>query len=112
MNRSLLAFLLACLTVAILWGGYNELSQQDHLANRVVVYVPDVLDPVGDEKVKAIEALHLPGVKVMKAEVAPIDFKNFVWGALIGTLILSLLTGFVLFFYKLYCRCFGAKPHL
>lgn len=113
MRRASVAFLLACLTVAALWSGFYDLTQPpSHLSNRIIIYTGDSSDPVGDQKVEAIKGLHLQNAQVMKVVVSPITFKNFVWGVLGITVLSALLTGFVVFFYKLYCRWLGVIPHL
>jgi hypothetical protein len=113
MKRSAIAFLLSCLTVAALCNGYYDLLQPAHLSNQVLVYGEDsVDDAVSDQKVKVIQELHLQNVHVLKVVVPTANMVHFFWGLLSMTVVCAVVTGLVIFFYKLYCRWMGTTPHL
>ncbi|HEV3270981.1 MAG TPA: hypothetical protein VGZ93_02260 [Candidatus Methylacidiphilales bacterium] len=110
MNRSLLAFLLAGLTAGVLFTCFNCLSAAAVGSDGVVVTTTK--DANIDQAVKAIDALDLKGVHVMKGSRFIWSFGNIVWTVAGFTLGFLIITGFMLFFYKLYCRWLGADPHL
>jgi hypothetical protein len=101
-NRSLLAFLLAGLTAGILFTCFNCLSSAVLGSEGIVVTTTQ--DPYVDEAVAAINGLHLPGVHAEKISHLNWSPENVAWTLLSFTLLFLIITGFVLFFYKLYCR--------
>jgi hypothetical protein len=109
-NRSLIAFLLAGLTAGVLLTCLNCLSAVSLGSEGIVVSTTKEANI--DQAVKAMEELNLKGVHVMKISHFIWSLENIVWTALCFTLGFLMITGFVLFFYKLFCRWFGVSPHL
>jgi len=112
MNLRGLAFILACLTVCLLWAAFNFVADRADKSGQVWVCTSDYMDPVADQKVKAIESLNLPNTTVVKIVVSKYSAGNLVWEILGTTALCAIITGLVSFFYKLYCRWLGATPDL
>ena len=110
MNRSLIAFLLAGLTAGILLTCLTCLSAAGVSSEGVVVSTTPEANI--DQAVKAMDGLNLRGVHVTKVSHFIWSPENIVWTAMCFTLGFLVVTGFVLFFYKLFCRWLGADPHL
>jgi len=110
MNRSLLAFLLAGLTAGVLFTCFNCLSAVIFGSDGIVVTTTKEANI--DQAVKAMEELNLKGVHVEKVSHFIWSFGNIVWTVVCFTLGFLIITGFMLFFYKLFCRWLGADPHL
>jgi len=110
MNRSLIAFLLAGLTAGVLFTCFNCLSAVAVSSEGIVVTTTK--DANIDQAVAAINGLNLKGVQVDKVSQLNWSFANLLWTVISFTLGFLIVTGFVLFFYKLYCRWFGTEHHL
>jgi hypothetical protein len=109
-NRSLIAFLLAGLTAGILFTCFNLLSGVIFGSEGIMVFTTK--DANVDQAVQAVEDLHLKGVHVEKISHLHWSFKNMVWTVISFSIGFMIITGFVLFFYKLYCRRLCAEHHL
>ncbi len=108
MNKNLLAFILACLTASVL---FSCLLVFDAGLHQRPVQVEIRSDSDTQDIVNAVIALHRPDVdittsKSFMAEAFSLTLIPFI------TLVLMILTGVILFFYKLYCRWLGAAPSL
>jgi hypothetical protein len=110
MNRSLIAFLLAGLVVGVLFTILNCLSAASFGSDGIVVNTTK--DANIDQAVQAIDGLNLNGVHVTKISHLTGDFRGVVWMLVSCTVGFLAITGLVLFFYKMFCRWFGAAPHL
>jgi hypothetical protein len=110
MNRSLIAFLLAGLVVGVLFTCFNGLSAAAVGSDGIVVSITP--DANIDQVVGAMDGLNLKGVHVTKVSHFVWSFENIAWTAACFTLGFLIITGFMLFFYKLFCRWLGAEPHL
>jgi hypothetical protein len=115
--RSFFAFILACLTVSAFGSLYSHLIWLTHpheQQNRIVVIVRTNAesDPIGQHQVEAIKALHLSNTEVTKFDADRALFPGTTFNFLIATLLVALVTAFVLFFYKVYCRLLRVTPHL
>jgi len=106
MNKNLLAFFLACLTAAVL---FSCLLIFDAGLNKRPIQVEIRSDSDTHPIVAAIDALNRPDVDVQTS-------RSFLSEAFSPTmipfitLVLMIMTGVVLFFYKLYSRWLGATP--
>jgi hypothetical protein len=110
MNRSLIAFLLAGLTAGVLFTSFNCLSAVIFGSEGIVVSAAK--DSNVDQAVQAIDGLHLKGVHAEIISHLTWSFGDMAWTLVSFTIGVLIVTGFVLFFYKLYCRWLGAGPHL
>ena len=110
MNRSLLAFLLAGLTAGVLFTCFNCLSAAAIGSDGIVVTTTK--DANVDQAVQAMDDLNLKGVHVTKVSHFIWRFGNIAWTLVGFTLGFLIITGFMLFFYKLFCRWLEADPHL
>ena len=106
MNKNLLAFILSCLTAAVL---YSCLVLLHPGLNQSAVQVEIRSDGDVQDIVAAVNALHRPdtGVRLVKSFRAE-SFSPLTIGFM--TLVFMIFTGVILFFYKLYCRMLGATP--
>ena len=109
-NRSLIAFLLAGLTAGILFTSFNCLSSVAIGRDSIVVATTKGTDV--EQAVAAINGLDLPGVKAEKVSRVESSVRSIVLNLAFFTLGFLIITGFVLFFYKLYCRWFDAAHHI
>ena|ERR1700733_13463710 len=106
MNKNLLAFFLSCLTTSVL---FSCLLVFDAGLVHRPVEVQIRSDGDTHAIVAALDALNRPDVDIQTS-------KSFLSEAFSPTmipfitLVLMILTGVVLFFYKLYCRWLGATP--
>ncbi len=106
MNKNLLAFILSCLTAAVL---FSCLVLIHPGLNKSAVQVEIRSDGDTHDIVNAVNALHRPDVDVDTEKT----FRGESFGpAMIPfmTLVFMVFTGVILFFYKLYCRMLGAPP--
>ena len=110
LNRSLVSFLLAGLTVGVLFTCFNLLSGVILGTEGIVVITSK--DANVDQVAQAMGDLHLNGVRVEKISHLHWSLKNAIWTVISFTIGFLIITGFVLFFYKLYCRWFDATHHL
>jgi hypothetical protein len=110
MNRSLIAFLLAGLMVSVLFTGLNRLSTASFGSDGIVVSTTTNANI--DQAVKVMNGLNLKGVRVVKVPHLGGSLSHVAWAILSFTIGFLAVTGLVLFFYKLFCRWFGAAPHL
>ena len=110
MNRSLIAFFLAGLAAGVLLTCLDCLSAASVSSEGIVVSTTK--DANIDQAVKAMDGLNLKGVHVTKISHFIWSLENIVWTAMCFTVGFLIVTGFVLFFYKLFCRWLGASPHL
>ncbi len=109
-NRSLIAFLLAGLTAGVLFTCFNLLSGVIFGSEGIMVITSKEANV--DQAVQAVGNLHLKGVHVEKISHLHWSFKNMVWTVIAFSIGFMVITGFVLFFYKLYCRWFDAAHHI
>jgi hypothetical protein len=110
LNRSLISFLLAGLTVGVLFTCFNLLSGVIFGSEGILVITSK--DANVDQAVQAVGDLHLKGVHVEKISHLHWSFENVIWTVISFSIGFLIITGFVLFFYKLYCRWFDATHHL
>jgi hypothetical protein len=110
MIRPFLAFFLACLTVATFFACMEAFAPGSDPPIRMLIRTKGTVDI--DHAVKAIDDLKLEGVRVYKVDVPEVTFWSFFWRALGMAVLIALLTAFVLFFYKLFCRWLVTAPHL
>ena len=108
MTKSLLAFFLACLTVTLLFSSITLL----HPVNTFQRPVQVVIRSDGDvhDIVTAVASLHRQDVDIqtMKSFSTPRPFSFYMLPFM--ALGFMIITGLVLFFYKLYCRWLGCSP--
>src|SRR5271156_5276047 len=100
LNRSLIAFLLAGLTAGVLFTCFNLLSGVILGSEGIMVITSK--DANVDQAVQAVEDLHLKGVHVEKVSHLHWSLRNTIWTFILFTIGFLSITGFVLFFYKLY----------
>ena len=107
LNRSLISFLLAGLTAGVLFTCFNLLSGVIFGSEGILVITSK--DANVDQAVQALGDLHLKGVRVEKISHLHWSLENAVLTLILFTLGFLIITGFVLFFYKLYCRWLCAE---
>lgn len=110
LNRSLIAFLLAGLTVSALFTGLNCLTTAGFGSDGIVVSTTK--DANIDQAVTAMDGLNLKGIHVIKVSHLTGSLHGVMWMILSCTVGFLAITGLVLFFYKMFCRWFRAAPHL
>ena len=110
MNRSLISFLLAGLTAGVLFTCFNLLSGVIFHSEGIMVITSKEVNV--DQAVTAIDGLKLRGVHVEKISHLHWSFENAVVTLISFTIGFLIITGFVLFFYKLYCRWLCAEHRL
>ncbi len=106
MNKNLLAFILSCLTAAVL---YSCLVLIHPGLNQSAVQVEIRSDADTQDIVNAVNALYRPdtGIRLVKSFRAE-SFSPLTIAFM--TLVFMIFTGVILFFYKLYCGMLGATP--
>jgi hypothetical protein len=106
MNKNLLALFLACLTAAVL---FSCLVLIHPGLNQRPVHVEIRSDGDTHDIVEAINALHRQDVDIHTAKT----FRSESFSPTMipfATLAFMVLTGVILFFYKVYCRWLGTMP--
>jgi hypothetical protein len=106
MNKNLLAYILSCLTAAVL---FSCLVLIHPGLNQRAVQVEIRSDGDTHDIVEAVNALHRPDVDIK-------TYKSYRGEAFtpmmipFATLVFMIGAGVILFFYKLYCHWLGAAP--
>ena len=107
MRTHFVAFLLACLTL----GGISSLlTFSSYRSAQIIVAGKSDLDI--DQAIKAINGLHLNGAVIAKAVNEKATLWQWILSSFDFALLFVLLTGFILFLYKFYCRLMRVTPHL
>jgi hypothetical protein len=109
MNKTLLAFFLACLTVSGLLSSCTLLHPTLH---QRPIQVNISSDNDVHDVVTAVEALHRPDIDVHTMKASSISSGSFFWLLPFWALGFMLITGLVLFFYKIYCRWLHVNPQI
>jgi hypothetical protein len=108
MKHPLVAYQLACLLIAGLFVGYSYLVAPSEPPTSIMIRT----NADTDEAINAIEGLHLKDAKVMRVTSDPVTLASYIKMTLFSAIGLAIVTGLVLFFYKLFCRWLKIEPRL
>jgi hypothetical protein len=108
MGKQFLAFFLACSTIPVILGVFDSLIPNSNLSRPIEVTIRSNGDT--HDIVTAIEALHRQDIDIHTMK--NFTFSGVFWFLEIPRMAvgLTLLTGLVLVFFKLYCRLLHIPP--
>ena len=106
MQRKLVAYILACVSVSFLLSACTYLSPHSGRTIKVTIRSDSDVSPV----VEALGTLHRNDIEIHTSKSAAAT--NPFFALVAGTLGMMMLTGFVLFLYKAFCQLLRVPPTL